>query len=67
MRDSLWSGMYLGMIMRQISLRRILLHLCSVGIPKFVCVDKYMEESYPEPGAREGVGVQFLAPDSDPE
>ena len=36
-------------------------------IPKFVGVDKYMEESYPEPGAREGVGVQSLAPVSDPE
>ncbi len=35
-------------------------------IPKFVRVVKYMEESYPEPGAREGVGMQFLAPDSDP-
>ena len=35
-------------------------------IPKFVAVDKYMEESYPESGAREGVGAQFLAPDSDP-
>ncbi len=35
-------------------------------IPKFVGIDKYMEENYPEPGAREGVGAQFLAPDSDP-
>jgi hypothetical protein len=35
-------------------------------IPKFVRVDKYMEENYPEPGAREGAGVQFSAPDSDP-
>ena len=35
-------------------------------IPKFVGVDKYMDESYPEPGAREGVGAQFLAPVSDP-
>jgi hypothetical protein len=35
-------------------------------IPKFVRVVKYMEETYPEPGAREGVGMQFLAPDSDP-
>ena len=35
-------------------------------IPKFVGLDKYMEENYPEPGAREGVGAQFLAPVSDP-
>jgi hypothetical protein len=35
-------------------------------IPKFVGIDKYMVEKYPEPGAREGVGAQFLAPDSDP-
>ena len=35
-------------------------------IPKFVGVDKYMDESYPEPGAREGVGAQLLAPVSDP-
>ena len=35
-------------------------------IPKFVGLDKKMEERYPEPGAREGVGAQFLAPVSDP-
>ena len=35
-------------------------------IPKFVGVDKYMEESYSKPGAGEDVGVQFLAPVSDP-
>jgi hypothetical protein len=35
-------------------------------IPNFVGIDKYMEGKYPEPGAREGVGAQFLAPDSDP-
>jgi len=35
-------------------------------IPKFVRVDMYMEESYPKSEAREGVGVQFSAPDSDP-
>ena len=34
--------------------------------PKFVRVVKYMEENSPEPGASEVVGVQFLAPDSDP-
>jgi hypothetical protein len=28
-------------------------------IPKFVEIDKYKEESYPEPGAREGVGARF--------
>jgi hypothetical protein len=35
-------------------------------IPKFVGIDKNMEESDPKPGAREGVGAQFLAPVSDP-
>ncbi len=35
-------------------------------IPKFVGVDKYMEEGCSEPGAGEGVGAQFSAPDSDP-
>jgi hypothetical protein len=35
-------------------------------IPKFVGIDKNMEERDPEPGAREGVGAQFLAPDSNP-
>ena len=35
-------------------------------IPKFVGIDKYMEENYPEAGPREGVRAQFLAPDSDP-
>jgi len=35
-------------------------------IPKFVGVDKYTEENYLEPGAREEVGAQFLAPDSNP-
>jgi hypothetical protein len=38
----------------------------SKHIPKFVGNDMYMEEKYLEPGAREGVGAQFLAPDSDP-
>jgi hypothetical protein len=35
-------------------------------ILNFVGIDKYMEGKYPEPGAGEGVGAQFLAPDSDP-
>ena len=34
-------------------------------IRKFVGIDKYMEENYLEPGAREGGGAQFLAPYSD--
>ena len=37
------------------------MHICT-----FVGVDKYMEESYPETGAKEVVGAQILAPDSDP-
>ena len=35
-------------------------------VPMFVGVEKYMEESYPEPEAREGVGAKILAPVSDP-
>lgn len=30
-------------------------------IPKIIGIDKYMEESYPEPGAKEGVGAHLLS------
>jgi hypothetical protein len=40
--------------------------MCSMGISLSLCIIKYMEENFPEPGAREGVGMRFLAPDSDP-
>ena len=35
-------------------------------MPKFVGVDKYMEECYHKPGAREGVRAQLSSPDYDP-
>lgn len=59
------SSMYMDENEADIFTKNIAAPVFDGHIPKFVVVDKYMEERYFKPVARVGVGAQFSAPDSD--